>query len=258
MEVSRIASISTTASVNSYPRSPKALKAHQNNLTQTDPISFSGNSAPPALVLSAATFPPKSAELFLDRYFQIRIQTQKRTNTRCPKPQVQRQQCQNVPTKSCDVVGHEQCNNVPKQHCFNNPEEKCTSVPRQSCKSVPREQCRKVSCSQLWLPSLNPHSIFYLASSFSNLTTSTSFRSLVNSARLHSPPTASRTTKTKIHDVSDPSIYTATPSTSSIPQRLNKEKTKTATQLVGHGVQTVLACSVNISQTIYCLFIMQL
>ena len=169
MEVSRIASISTTASVNSYPRSPKALKAHQNNLTQTDPTSFSGNSAPPALVQSAATFPPKSAELFLDRYFQIRIQTQKRTNTRCPKPQVQRQQCQNVPTKSCDVVGHEQCNNVPKQHCFNNPEEKCTSVPRQSCKSVPREQCRKVSCSQLWLPSLNPHSIFYLASSFSNL-----------------------------------------------------------------------------------------
>ena len=76
MEVSRIASISTTASVNSYPRSPKALKAHQNNLTQTDPTSFSGNSAPPALVLSAATFPPKSAELCLDRYFQIRIQTQ--------------------------------------------------------------------------------------------------------------------------------------------------------------------------------------
>ena len=76
MEVSRIASSSTTASVNSYPRSPKALKAHQNNLTQTDPTSFSGNSAPPALVQSAATFPPKSAELFLDRYFQIRIQTQ--------------------------------------------------------------------------------------------------------------------------------------------------------------------------------------
>ena len=87
-----------------------------------------------------------------------------------PRIQVQRQQCQNVPTKSCDVVGHEQCNNVPKQHCFNNPEEKCESVPRQRCQSVPRQQCRKDFSSnpfslflnlRFLFSSLNPKSLDY-------------------------------------------------------------------------------------------------
>ena len=127
MEVSQTASISTTANVNSYPRSPKALKAHQNNLTHWPHILFRQQCSTSSRPV-CRNVPTQKCGVVPRQVFP-NTNTNTRTNTRCPKPQVQRQQCQNVPTKSCDVVGHEQFNNVPKQHCFNNPEEKCTSVP---------------------------------------------------------------------------------------------------------------------------------
>merc|ERR1712183_1202149 len=155
---------------------------------------FPSNSAPRALGLSAAMFPPRSVVLCLAR-------CRGSSASRC-----QRSLAMLSATSSATTC----------------PSSTASTTPRRSASPSPDRA----------------------ASPFPD---SSAARFLGNSARLLSPPTASRrfgqNPTTQPTTSPRPGEAKTQPTTSQRLKEKEKEKTQTRTKLVSHGVQTVLACS---------------